>query len=91
MIIAHRRTHYLARSLVSVLRPWAADPANAARFPLYVSVDDGANANSTFFASALNYATGLQGARRRRAAQLGLRRRARAAAAARRCRCLTPC
>lgn len=40
-------------------RYWEADPANARRFPLFVSVDGGVH-STVQFAAAFNYASGLQ-------------------------------
>lgn len=63
VIVAYSRTHFLARSLISILQAWSANPLNRERFPLFVSVDDG-HGNATLFASALHYSTDLQGASR---------------------------
>lgn len=59
VIVAHSRVHYLAKCISTLLRYWEPGPANARRFPLYVSVDGGVHA-TVQFAAAFNFAAGLQ-------------------------------
>jgi hypothetical protein len=59
VIVAYQRVNYLAKTLVTLLRYWESDASNRDKFPLYVSIDAGV-ANTSIFAQALNYATGLQ-------------------------------
>lgn len=59
VIVAHDRVHYLAKCLMTVLRYWSEDAANAQRFPLFVSVDGG-HPTTSLFAGALQHAANIQ-------------------------------
>lgn len=54
VILTHNRANYLARTFFSLYRAWAADPANAAKFPLALAVD-GDHQPTLLLASVLKF------------------------------------
>jgi hypothetical protein len=55
VILAHDRVKYLAKTLMSVFKVWQADPDNASKFPVVVSVD-GDHQPTLLVLTALKYA-----------------------------------
>lgn len=59
VILGHNRVNYLARCMMGLLKHWSKDPANAIRFPLFVSIDGG-DQRSLNFAAAWKETAGVQ-------------------------------
>lgn len=59
VIVAHNRVTYLARTMMNLLKYWTQDASNAAKFPLYISVD-GSDPRTLMFAADLRDAAAVQ-------------------------------
>ncbi|KAF6254359.1 GNT-I family-domain-containing protein [Scenedesmus sp. NREL 46B-D3] len=59
VVVAHNRVSYLAQTMMVLLRTWSAEPANARKFPLFISVDGG-DQRTLLFASAWREPAGVQ-------------------------------
>lgn len=59
VVVSYNRPGYLARTMVTLLRHWLADPTNAVKFPLFVSIDGG-HQPTLLFATALKSAGHVQ-------------------------------
>lgn len=59
VVLGHNRVGYLAHCLMMLLTHWSKDPANAMKFPLFVSIDGG-DQRSLNMALAFKEMTGVQ-------------------------------